>query len=129
MRLQDKVAIITGGGGKIARAFALAMAQEGARICLPDIVDAGPVVAAVTAGGGEAITTSCDVSDEKSVQAMVEMTVARFGGVDILVNNAAYFMTVKRGPFWEMEVDEFDKALAVNVRGAWLCAKAVFPHM
>ena len=71
----------------------------------------------------------CDVANETSVKAMVEATVKRFGGVDILINNAAYFMTVKKGPFWEMAVEEFDKAMAINVRGVWLCAKSVFPYM
>lgn len=75
------------------------------------------------------MSVECDVSNESSVKAMVDATVKRFGRVDILVNNAAYFMNVKKSPFWEMEVEEFDKAMAVNVRGVWLCAKAVFPHM
>jgi NAD(P)-dependent dehydrogenase (short-subunit alcohol dehydrogenase family) len=71
----------------------------------------------------------CDVANETSVKAMVEATVKRFGGVDILINNAAYFTTVKKGPFWEMAVEEFDKAMSINVRGVWLCAKSVFPYM
>lgn len=53
----------------------------------------------------------------------------QFGAVDILINNAAYFTTVWKGPFWEMTMEEFDKAMAVNVRGSWLCAKAAAPHM
>ncbi len=129
MRFKDKVAIITGGGGKLGKVYALAFAREGAKLCLPDVAGADHVVKAINDSGGEAMSVSCDVSDEGSVKAMVEATVKRFGGVDILVNNAAYFMTVKKGPFWEMEVDEFDKAMAVNVRGVWLCTKAVFPHM
>jgi 3-oxoacyl-[acyl-carrier protein] reductase len=72
---------------------------------------------------------ACDVSNEPSVKAMVAETVKQFGTVDILINNAAYFMSVWKGPFWEMTVEEFDKAMAVNVRGSWLCAKAVAPHM
>lgn len=129
MRLKDKVAIITGGGGKIGKAYALAMAKEGAKICLPDIVDAVPLVKAIRDAGGHAMSLKCDVSDEASVKAMVRSAVENFGGVDILVNNAAYFMNVKKSPFWEMDVEEFDKAMAINVRGVWLCAKAVFPHM
>jgi len=129
MRFKDKVVIITGGGGKIGKAYALAFAKEGAKVSLPDLVSAEPVVKAIQDQGGAAMSVSCDVSDEASVKAMVEATVKRFGGVDILVNNAAYFMTVKKGPFWEMEAEEFDKAMAVNVRGVWLCAKAVFPYM
>ena len=71
----------------------------------------------------------CDVSDEQSVKAMVDETAKQFGTVDVLINNAAYFMRVWKGPFWEMKVEEFDKAMAVNVRGSWLCAKAAVPHM
>ena len=129
MRFKDKVVIITGGGGKLAKVYAMAFAREGAKLSLPDVVSADPVVKAIQDQGGEAMSVQCDVADESSVNAMVEATVKRFGGVDILVNNAAYFMTVKKGPFWEMEVEEFDKAMAVNVRGVWLCAKSVFPHM
>ena len=129
MRFKDKSVIITGGGGKIAKAYAMAFAKEGAKLSLPDIVSADHTVNAIRDAGGAAITMSCDVSDEQSVKAMVDQTVKQFGTVDILINNAAYFMTVWKGPFWEMTVEEFDKAMAVNVRGSWLCAKAVVPQM
>jgi len=129
MRFKDKSVIITGGGGKIAKAYAMAFAKEGAKLSLPDIVSADHTVNAIRDAGGAAITMACDVSDEESVKAMVDQTVKQFGTVDILINNAAYFMTVWKGPFWEMTVEEFDKAMAVNVRGSWLCAKAVVPHM
>jgi NAD(P)-dependent dehydrogenase (short-subunit alcohol dehydrogenase family) len=129
MRFKDKSVIITGGGGKIAKAYAMAFAKEGAKLSLPDIVSADHTVNAIRDAGGAAITMACDVSDEESVKAMVDQTVKQFGTVDILINNAAYFMTVWKGPFWEMTVEEFDKAMAVNVRGSWLCAKAVVPQM
>ncbi len=129
MRLEGKVAIVTGGAGKIGKHYALAMAREGAKVCLADLVEAGGLVREIEDTGGEAMSAVCDVADEASTLAMVEATVRRFGGVDILVNNAAYFMTVKKSRFWDMEVEEFDKAMAVNVRGSWLCAKAAFPHL
>jgi len=129
MRFKDKSVIITGGGGKIAKAYGMAFAKEGAKLSLPDIVSADHTVNAIRDAGGAAITMACDVSDEESVKAMVDQTVKQFGTVDILINNAAYFMTVWKGPFWEMTVEEFDKAMAVNVRGSWLCAKAVVPQM
>jgi NAD(P)-dependent dehydrogenase (short-subunit alcohol dehydrogenase family) len=129
MRFKDKSVIITGGGGKIAKAYALAFAKEGAQLSLPDIASADHIVKAIKDMGGTAISMACDVSNEQSVKAMVDETVKQFGTVDILVNNAAYFMTVWKGPFWEMSVEEFDKAMAVNVRGAWLCAKAAVPYM
>jgi 3-oxoacyl-[acyl-carrier protein] reductase len=129
MRFQNKSIIITGGGGKIGKAYAMAFAKEGAKLCLPDIAGADHVLKAIRDMGGTAISMQCDVSDEKSVKAMVDETATQFGTVDILINNAAYFMTVWKGPFWEMTVEEFDKAMAVNVRGSWLCAKAVVPYM
>jgi 3-oxoacyl-[acyl-carrier protein] reductase len=129
MRFKDRSVIITGGGGKIARAYATAFAKEGAKLSLPDIASADPIVSAIKDLGGTAISMPCDVSDERSVRAMVDETVKQFGTVDILINNAAYFMTVWKGPFWKMSVDEFDKAMAVNGRGSWRCAKAAAPHM
>src|SRR5262245_50203577 len=129
MRFEDKAVIITGGGGKIAKAYAMAFAREGAKVSLPDVTSADSIVRAIKDIGGTAISMTCDVSNEKSVKAMVDETVKQFGTVDVLINNAAYFMTVWKGPFWEMTVEEFDKAMAVNVRGSWLCAKAVVPHM
>src|SRR5712692_7779918 len=129
MRFENKSVIITGGGGKIGKAYALGFAKEGAKVALPDIASADHVVKAIQDMGGTAISMACDVSDEKSVRAMVDDVAKQFGSVDVLVNNAAYFMTVKKSVFWEMEVEEFDKAMAVNVRGSWLCAKAAFPYM
>jgi NAD(P)-dependent dehydrogenase (short-subunit alcohol dehydrogenase family) len=129
VRFHNKSVIITGGGGKIAKAYAMAFAKEGAKVSLPDIATADPVVKAIKDMGGTAITMKCDVSDEQSVKAMVDETAKQFGTIDVLINNAAYFMTVWKGPFWEMTVEEFDQAMAVNVRGSWLCAKAVVPYM
>jgi NAD(P)-dependent dehydrogenase (short-subunit alcohol dehydrogenase family) len=129
MRFAGKSVIITGGGGKIGKAYAMGFAKEGAKVALPDIASADHVVSAIQDMGGTAISMACDVSNEESVKAMVSETLKQFGTVDILINNAAYFMSVWKGPFWEMTVEEFDKAMAVNVRGSWLCAKAVAPHM
>jgi len=129
MRFKDKSVIITGGGGKIAKAYAMAFAKEGAKLCLPDIASADQIVKTVKDIGGTAISMACDVANEQSVKAMVHETVKQFGTIDILINNAAYFMSVWKGPFWEMTVEEFDKAMAVNVRGSWLCAKAAVPYM
>jgi NAD(P)-dependent dehydrogenase (short-subunit alcohol dehydrogenase family) len=129
MRFKGRSVIITGGGGKIAKAYAMAFAKEGAKVSLPDIAGADHVVNAIEDMGGTAIGMRCDVTDEKSVKAMVDETAKQFGTVDVLINNAAYFMTVWKGPFWEMTVEEFDKAMAVNVRGSWLCAKAAVPYM
>lgn len=89
MRFENKSVIITGGGGKIAKAYATAFAKEGARLSLPDIASADSIVKAIRDMGGTAITMACDVADERSVKAMVDETVKQFGTVDILINNAA----------------------------------------
>jgi NAD(P)-dependent dehydrogenase (short-subunit alcohol dehydrogenase family) len=129
VRLEGKVAIVTGGAGKIGSVYGSALAREGAKVSLADMVSADSAVRTIEDSGGQAMGCLCDVSNEASVNAMVEATAKKFGGVDILVNNAAYFMTVRRVPFWELTVEEFDKAMAVNVRGVWLCAKAALPYL
>ena len=105
MRFENKSVIITGGGGKNAKAYAMAFAKEGAKVSLPDIASADHVVKAIQDMGGTAISMKCDVSDEQSVKAMVDETAKQFGTVDVLINNAAYFMSVWKGPFWEMKVE------------------------
>jgi len=84
MRFENKSVIITGGGGKIGKAYAMAFAKEGAKVSLPDIASADHVVKAIQDMGVTAITMKCDVSDEKSVKAMVDETVRQFGTVDVL---------------------------------------------
>src|SRR5262245_46362946 len=128
MRFKDKSVIITGGGGKIGKVYALGFAKEGAKVAMTDIVSSDSVVKAIRDMGGTAISMACDVADEKNVKSMVDEVAKQFGSVDVLVNNAAYFMNVKKSPFWEMAVEEFDKAMAVNVRGSWLCDTAALTH-
>lgn len=127
--LDDKVAIVTGGARGIGRAYCLGLAREGARVVSADLLDGSEVVAEIEASGGEALAVQTDVSSEESTRAMAEAVVERFGSIDILVNNAAFFSATSRAPFHELSVDEWDKCFAVNVRGVWLCARAVYPQM
>ncbi|HLN86670.1 MAG TPA: SDR family NAD(P)-dependent oxidoreductase, partial [Candidatus Limnocylindrales bacterium] len=83
MRFADKSVIITGGGGKIAKAYAMAFAKEGAKLSLPDIASADAIVKSIRELGGTAISMACDVAQESSVKAMVEETVKQFGTVDV----------------------------------------------
>jgi len=105
------------------------LAAEGSDVVVADMSDGQPVVDEIEASGGKAASVQVDVSGEDSTQAMARATVERFGRIDVLVNNAAYFKQVKRGPFHELDVDEWDKAFRVNVRGVWLCCRAVYPYM
>lgn len=127
--LTGKVAIVTGAAQGIGAAYARALSDEGAKVSLLDLADASGVASAITAAGGGAMATVADVSDAYAVAAAVERTVEAFGGVDILVNNAALFATLTLKPFNDISSAEWDRVMAVNVRGAFECARAVVPHM
>jgi 3-oxoacyl-[acyl-carrier protein] reductase len=131
MRLKDRVAIVTGGGYGIGRAYSEGLAREGAKVVIADINDEGAMatVHAITSAGGEAIAVHTDVADEASTQAMGKAAVDRFGRIDILVNNAAYFATLPLQDFDETDVATWDKVMAVNLKGPFLCCKAVVPQM
>jgi 3-oxoacyl-[acyl-carrier protein] reductase len=131
MRLHDQVAIITGAGQGLGRAFALAFAAEGAKVVIAERnEERGAAVAAeIGAAGGQAMALGADVASEASTQAMAAATLERWGRIDILLNNAAMFSTIKMRPFDQIPVQEWDDLMAVNVRGVWLCCKAVAPAM
>ncbi|MCY3644428.1 MAG: SDR family oxidoreductase [Acidimicrobiaceae bacterium] len=134
-RFAGRTAIVTGAAtGGLGAAYAEALAAGGARVAVADIRGAQAEATAerIEAAGGEALPIEVDITDESSVDAMVSATVERFGGVDMLINNAAVmfrFLDEPRTPFWEVPVEEFELVQRVNVIGSWLCAKAVFPHM
>ena len=128
-RLEGKVAIVTGGARGIGAAFAKSLAGEGAKVVIADVADGAPVAAAIGAQGGTAIFIATDVSSRAAVEAMVETALGRFGRIDILVNNAAILSTIKHKPFVEIDSAEWDALMAVNVRGAFECARAVLPAM
>jgi NAD(P)-dependent dehydrogenase (short-subunit alcohol dehydrogenase family) len=129
MRLKDKIVIVTGGAQGIGRVYGLGVAGEGARVVVADVVDPTPTVKEIEAGGGQALGVTCDVSREADTQRLATETLARFGRIDVLVNNAAVYGTLKRRPFMEIPVEEWDRVMAVNLRGLFLCARAVFPTM
>jgi 3-oxoacyl-[acyl-carrier protein] reductase len=127
--LEGSTAIVTGGAQGIGRNYCLALAAAGANIVVADLVSAEEVVAEAQALGVEAFWVRTDVSDQEATTEMAAEAISRFGRIDVLVNNAGYFKHTFRGSFDEIEVEEWDKAFAVNTRGVWLCCKAVIPHM
>ncbi|MDX6393517.1 MAG: hypothetical protein QOJ73_4580 [Streptosporangiaceae bacterium] len=129
MAEHGRVVIITGGGGGIGRRYCAAFAQAGYRVVVADIRGSQEVASDLSAAGHEALAVAADVSDEASVAGLTGAAVAAYGRVDVLVNNAAYFSPIVKKPFEEITVGEWDEAFAVNVRGAWLCARAVSPVM
>jgi NAD(P)-dependent dehydrogenase (short-subunit alcohol dehydrogenase family) len=129
MRLAKKVAIVTGAARGIGAAYAMALAREGASVAVCDVIDPAPVVKDIEKVGGAAIGMVADVLDASAIARVVDATAARFGTVHILVNNAALFAQLSLRPFYEIPADEWDKVMAVNVRGVVDCARAVLPHM
>lgn len=133
MRLKDKVAIVTGGAEGIGKSFCLGFAREGAKIVIADInlPAANALADTLKKQGTEALALKTDVSSAPDTEAMAKKTTERFGRIDILVNNAAMYSRVKisRIPLYQISPEEWDKVMAVNVRGVFLCSKAVLPYM
>jgi NAD(P)-dependent dehydrogenase (short-subunit alcohol dehydrogenase family) len=129
VRLTGRVAIVTGGARHIGAVYARKLAEEGAAVVVADILDGEPVADEIRAAGGKALALKVDVSNEEDTERMAADSVKAFGRIDILVNNAAIFINIQRHPFYEITADEWDRVSAVNIKGPFLCAKAVFPHM
>jgi NAD(P)-dependent dehydrogenase (short-subunit alcohol dehydrogenase family) len=123
MKLEGKLAIVTGGAAGIGKAIALALAQEGADVAIADIQDAKAeaVAEAIVAMGRRALAISCDVSDSAQVNAMVAQVVDAWGGLDILVNNAAI---IAPGLFWELDDEDWHKIIRTNLDSVFFCSRA-----
>ena len=130
-RLAGKVAIVTGGAAGIGRHYSHALAEAGARVMIADIVDGKPVAQDIAAksGANSVASAQFDVSDEKAVKRVVDETLARFGQVDVLVNNAALYAKLSPTKYSDIDIGLWDQVMAVNVRGSFLMVKHVAPHM
>lgn len=132
-RLEGRVAIVTGGGHGIGKAYCEALAHEGSAIAVAEIDGdaAERAASALRASGAKAIEIATDVADELSTQRMAERTLTAFGRIDVLVNNAAVFSTIpiSRVALEQISVDEWDLVMRVNLRGMFLACKAVLPAM
>ena len=128
MKLRNKVAIITGAASGIGLATAHVFAAEGARVVLADIdaIRTETASAAVAQAGGETLAVRVDVTDRESVDAMVAATLARFGRIDCLVNNAGI---TKDSRLVKMTEQQFDSVMSVNLKGVFHCTQAVVPTM
>ena len=128
-RLAGKTAVVTGAAQGIGAAFAQGLAREGAKVAIWDVDRSDGVADQIRERHGQALAVLADVADEASVEAAIAATIAAFGGIDILVNNAALFTQVQRKPVTQISVAEWDRVSAVNIRGPFLCCKHAIPHM
>jgi NAD(P)-dependent dehydrogenase (short-subunit alcohol dehydrogenase family) len=128
MRLDNKTAIVTGGAGGIGRATSLAFAAEGARVVVVDVQPgaADAVAEEIRDAGGTALALTADVSNESDIEKVVADTVAEFGSVDVVFNNAGI---IRRTTAVETTADEWDRVFGVNVKGIFLMCKHVVPVM
>lgn len=124
-----EVAIVTGGAKGLGLAYARGLADAGYAVVVADMSDAAETVAELEANGANALGVRIDVSDQCSTEQMAAAALQQFGRIDVLVNNAGYFTQIVKQPFEEISVEEWDHCFAVNVRGSWLCARAVAPAM
>jgi 3-oxoacyl-[acyl-carrier protein] reductase len=127
-RLQDRVALVTGGGQGIGRAIALCFVREGAKIAVIDVMDdcARAVAAEIKSAGGDAVAVVCDVTKRDQVETAVTKAVEAFGKIDILCNNAGITRDAR---LVKMTEDQFDAVIDVNLKGVFNMTQAVAPHM
>lgn len=127
--LEGRTIVVTGAATGIGQAFAIGCAEQGANVVAADMNQSDETVAAVEKAGTKALPVRVDVSQSSSAQEMARAAIDRFGRIDGLVNNAAYFREVKLTPFEEIDEGVWERIFSVNVKGVWLCCKAVMPAM
>jgi NAD(P)-dependent dehydrogenase (short-subunit alcohol dehydrogenase family) len=133
MQLKDKVAIVTGSARGIGKEIALRYAREGAKVVVCDVLDSESIAREINANGGKALALKIDVSRESDTIDLAKKTAEHFGRIDILVNNAAIFAGSEGEkfikPLDQITVEDWDRIMSVNVRGVFLCCKAVASYM
>jgi 3-oxoacyl-[acyl-carrier protein] reductase len=129
MQLEGKVAIVTGAARGLGRAYAVAMAKEGARILVCDLNDCEETVAAIRAEGGEAVSVVTDIASMESCRVMADRALEAFGRIDVLVNNAALYAGLQGARFEHLDEAQWDAVMNVNIKGVWQACKAVVAPM
>ena len=132
-RLEDRVIIVTGGAHGIGRVYCQGLAAEGAKVVVADLDGPGAEAVALSLGesGSDSLAVAADVSREDDMETMAKAAVERFGRIDGILNNAAVFQVpaMSRVPFEQIPLEEWDRLMAVNLRGVFLGSRAVIPQM
>ena len=129
MRLEGKVVIVTGASRFIGQAMAVRLAKEGAKVVVADIRDCAETADMVEAEAAEVLSIQADVTNESQTLEMAERTVERFGRIDCLVNNAGIYDGLVSKSILDVDMEVWDQVFRVNVKGIFLCCRAVFPAM
>ncbi|GAA5231846.1 SDR family oxidoreductase [Verticiella sediminum] len=129
MNMQGKVVVVTGAARGIGREYAVALGRAGASVLVCDVSDCAETADLVAQATQHVVATTMDVASSESTLAAAQLAVEKFGRIDGLVNNAALYGTLKGGRFDDIPEEEWDAAMAVNVKGVWNCCKAVVPAM
>jgi len=129
MQLKDKVAIVTGAARGLGRAYAEALAREGAAVVAGDVRDCAETVAAINSAGGRGLAVTLDVASLESCRATADAAINAFGRIDALVNNAALYANLKGGRFDQLDEAQWDRVMQVNVKGVWNGCRAVVARM
>lgn len=129
MRLQDHVIIVTGAAQGLGRAYSRRIAEEGAKLVICDVQDCSGTVALLQKGGAEVLALEVDVTDEEQTKDMAKQVFERFGRIDGLVNNAGMIQGLGPANLLDVDLKIWDRVMAVNIKGPFLCTRAVFPYM
>ena len=128
---RGRTVVITGGAAGLGRAFAVGFAERGANVVVADIDERGSAetVRRIRDAGGRALAVRADVTDRASTDALMAAATEEFGALHALVNNAAIYATIHRAPFADIDPDEWDRVMAVNVKGTWQCSASAVARM
>jgi len=129
MKFEQRVVIITGAARGLGQEYARQFARRGAKVVVSDLRDCKETLDIIEAESAEGLAVKTDVTSAKSTRKMAEAASERFGGIDILINNAALYGSLTFAPFDKLDEDEWDATMNVNVKGIWQCCKAVLPAM
>ena len=129
MQFDSKVVVITGAARGLGQEYARQFARRGAQILVSDLRECDETLAIIKSEGADGIAVSADVTDATSTMEMAKVAAKQFGGIDVLINNAALYGSLKFAPFDQLDEAEWDATMNVNVKGIWQCCKAVLPAM